>query len=116
MASDIFRCFGSGDPLYERYHDAEWGARLTAERDVFERLSLEAFQSGLAWITILRKRDGFRAAFDNFEPERVAAVAPISVRPGQGEGWPFGLDVFGMASVLTAGAPAKEAAIGDGTV
>jgi DNA-3-methyladenine glycosylase I len=79
VANDIFRCFGGGDPLYARYHDEEWGARLTAERDVFERLSLEAFQSGLAWITILRKRDGFRTAFDNFEPERVAAFGEAHV-------------------------------------
>jgi DNA-3-methyladenine glycosylase I len=71
----IFRCFGGGDPLYARYHDEEWGARLTSERDVFERVSLEAFQSGLSWLTILRKRDGFRAAFENFEPERVATYA-----------------------------------------
>ncbi len=66
------RCFGDGDPLYERYHDEEWGRPVTDERGLFERMSLEAFQSGLSWLTILRKRENFRAAFANFEPEAVA--------------------------------------------
>lgn len=66
------RCFGDGNPLYERYHDEEWGFPVRDERAVYERISLEAFQSGLAWITILRKREGFRAAFAGFDPERVA--------------------------------------------
>jgi DNA-3-methyladenine glycosylase I len=66
------RCFGDGDPLYEAYHDDEWGQPITDERGLYERISLEAFQSGLAWITILRKRDAFRAAFANFEPDAVA--------------------------------------------
>ena len=66
------RCFGDGDPLYERYHDEEWGRPVTDERGLFERMSLEAFQSGLAWVTILRKREHFRAAFADFEPEAVA--------------------------------------------
>ena len=59
-----FRCFGTGDPLYEAYHDTEWGVPPAAsddERELFERVSLEAFQSGLSWITILRRRPGFRA-------------------------------------------------------
>ncbi|MFV0252536.1 MAG: DNA-3-methyladenine glycosylase I [Beutenbergiaceae bacterium] len=71
-----FRCFGTGDPLYEAYHDDEWGnpPRPTSdERELFERLSLEAFQSGLSWITILRKRNGFRTAFAGFDPAVVAA-------------------------------------------
>jgi len=67
------RCFGADDPLYRAYHDDEWGRPVTDERGLFERLSLEAFQSGLAWITILRKRENFRAAFADFDPERVAA-------------------------------------------
>ena len=54
------RCFGDGDPLYERYHDTEWGVPVLGDTALYERLSLEAFQSGLAWITILRKRDTFR--------------------------------------------------------
>lgn len=73
---ETFRCFGSGDPLYEAYHDTEWGVPPSSspdERELFERMSLEAFQSGLAWITILRKREGFRAAFAGFDPAAVAA-------------------------------------------
>jgi DNA-3-methyladenine glycosylase I len=66
------RCFGDGDPLYERYHDEEWGRPVTDERGLFERMSLEAFQSGLSWATILRKREHFRAAFADFDPEAVA--------------------------------------------
>jgi DNA-3-methyladenine glycosylase I len=66
------RCFGDGDPLYEAYHDTEWGIPVRDERELYERVSLEAFQSGLAWITILRKRPAFRAAFEGFDPERVA--------------------------------------------
>jgi DNA-3-methyladenine glycosylase I len=65
-------CFGEGDPLYERYHDEEWGRPVRDERGLYEKLCLEAFQSGLAWITILRKRDSFRAAFADFAPEKVA--------------------------------------------
>ena len=70
------RCFGDGDPLYERYHDEEWGRPVTGEAGVFERLSLEAFQSGLSWRTILAKRPAFRAAFANFDPAVVAAFGP----------------------------------------
>lgn len=66
------RCFGDGDPLYERYHDEEWGVPVHGERELYERLTLEAFQSGLAWITILRRREGFRAAFAGFDPAVVA--------------------------------------------
>ena len=62
------RCFGDGDPEYERYHDDEWGRPVRDERGLFERLTLEAFQSGLSWLTILRKREGFRAAFAGFDP------------------------------------------------
>ena len=67
-----FRCFGTGDPLYERYHDEEWGVPVRDERALFERVTLEAFQSGLSWITILRKREAFRAAFAGFDAETVA--------------------------------------------
>jgi DNA-3-methyladenine glycosylase I len=66
------RCFGDGDPLYEAYHDEEWGFPVTDERGLFERFCLEGFQSGLAWITILRKRPAFRDAFARFEPDAVA--------------------------------------------
>jgi DNA-3-methyladenine glycosylase I len=73
------RCFGDGDPLYERYHDEEWGTPVTDERGLFERMSLEAFQSGLSWLTILRKRENFRAAFANFEPDAVARFGDADV-------------------------------------
>ena len=61
-----------GDPLYERYHDAEWGRPVADERRLFEKLCLEGFQAGLSWLTILRKRDNFRAAFSNFDVDTVA--------------------------------------------
>jgi len=67
------RCFGDGDPLYEAYHDDEWGVEIRGEQELFERVSLEAFQSGLSWITVLRKRPAFRAAFAGFDPRVVAA-------------------------------------------
>jgi len=73
------RCFGDGDELYERYHDTEWGVAVRDERGLYERISLEAFQSGLSWITILRKREGFRAAFADFDPEVVAEFGPHDV-------------------------------------
>ena len=62
----------NGDPLYEAYHDLEWGVPERDSRALWEKLVLDGFQAGLAWITILRKRDAFRAAFDNFDPEKVA--------------------------------------------
>src|SRR5438105_1153306 len=73
------RCFGDGDPLFERYHDEEWGFPMRDERGLFERLSLEAFQSGLSWRTILAKRDAFRRAFANFEPDAVARFGGADV-------------------------------------
>jgi DNA-3-methyladenine glycosylase I len=73
------RCFGTGDPLYERYHDDEWGRPCTDERSLFEKICLEGFQAGLAWITVLRKREALREVFHGFDPERVAGldVAPL---------------------------------------
>ena len=62
----------AGDPLYEAYHDTEWGVPEYDPRALWEKLVLDGFQAGLAWITILRKRDGFRAAFDDFDPEKIA--------------------------------------------
>ncbi len=67
------RCFGDGDALYERYHDEEWGREVRGDAALFERLVLEGFQSGLSWLTILRKREAFRQAFEDFEPAVVAA-------------------------------------------
>jgi len=60
-------------PDYINYHDQEWGRPVHGDTEIFERLTLEAFQSGLSWLTILRKRDAFRAAFATFDPEVVAA-------------------------------------------
>jgi DNA-3-methyladenine glycosylase I len=68
----VKRCWPTTDPLYVAYHDEEWGRPVTDERGLYERLCLEGFQSGLSWLTILRKRDGFRRAFAGFDPERVA--------------------------------------------
>jgi DNA-3-methyladenine glycosylase I len=72
-ADGVARCWWCGDdPLYVAYHDDEWGRPLRDERALYEKVCLEGFQSGLAWITILRKRDAFRAAFAGFDPEVVA--------------------------------------------
>jgi DNA-3-methyladenine glycosylase I len=73
------RCWPTSDPLYQAYHDEEWGRPVTDERGVFERLCLEGFQSGLSWLTILRKREAFRAAFADFEPDAVARFGPRDV-------------------------------------
>ena len=73
------RCFGDGDPLYERYHDTEWGFPVADERALFELMSLEAFQSGLSWRTILAKREAFRRAFANFDADAVARFGPADV-------------------------------------
>ena len=66
------RCWESTDAAYNRYHDEEWGRPVVDERGLYERFCLEGFQSGLSWLTILRKRENFRAAFAGFDPERVA--------------------------------------------
>jgi DNA-3-methyladenine glycosylase I len=76
----LARCrWGASDPLYRAYHDDDWGRPLRDERALFELLTLEAFQSGLAWITILRKRDAFRRAFDGFDAEVVAGYGDAEV-------------------------------------
>jgi DNA-3-methyladenine glycosylase I len=74
------RCFGDGDPLYERYHDTEWGFPVPDERALFELLSLEAFQAGLSWRTILAKREAFRRAFANFDADAVARFDAADVK------------------------------------
>jgi DNA-3-methyladenine glycosylase I len=67
------RCaWGLSTPDYVKYHDEEWGVPLGGDRDLFERMSLEAFQSGLSWLIILRKREGFRTAFDHFDVTTIA--------------------------------------------
>jgi DNA-3-methyladenine glycosylase I len=74
------RCWwGASSPEYVRYHDEEWGRPVRDDRALFERLCLEAFQSGLSWLTILRKREAFRAAFAGFEIARVARFGEADV-------------------------------------
>lgn len=76
----IVRCFwATDDPLYRRYHDEEWGMPVRDDVRLFEKLCLEGFQSGLSWLTILRKREAFRAAFSSFAIERVARFGPNDV-------------------------------------
>ena len=73
------RCWPTSDPLYQAYHDEEWGRPVTDERGVYERLCLEGFQSGLSWLTILRKREAFREVFARFDPEPVASFTARDV-------------------------------------
>ena len=73
MSDRIIRCAWPGeDPLYVAYHDKEWGVPEYDPRALYEKLVLDGFQAGLAWITILRKREAFRAAFDHFDPAKIA--------------------------------------------
>jgi DNA-3-methyladenine glycosylase I len=67
------------DPLYVAYHDEEWGVPEYDDRALYEKLVLDGFQAGLSWITILRKRDNFRKAFDNFDPEKIARYRPAKI-------------------------------------
>lgn len=71
--------WASADPMLCDYYDCEWGMPVREERGLFERISLEAFQAGLSWATILRKRPAFRTAFEGFEPDRVAAYTETDV-------------------------------------
>ena len=78
--TDPIRCAWPGaDPLYCAYHDEEWGVPERDSRALWEKLILDGFQAGLSWITILRKREAFRAAFDGFDPERVAQYGEADV-------------------------------------
>jgi DNA-3-methyladenine glycosylase I len=72
-------------PEYLQYHDTEWGQPVISVPGLYERMTLEAFQSGLSWITILRKRENFRAAFDGFRPERVAAYGQADIERLMGD-------------------------------
>lgn len=78
------RCFGDGDPVYESYHDTEWGRPQRSEQALYEKVCLEGFQAGLAWITVLRKREALRAAFAGFDPDAVMSVdvEPLMKDPG----------------------------------
>ncbi|GAA4863285.1 DNA-3-methyladenine glycosylase I [Kitasatospora terrestris] len=79
-ADGLLRCpWGDSADDYRVYHDTEWGVPVHGDGPLFERISLEAFQSGLSWITILRRREGFRAAFAGFDIERVAEYGPADV-------------------------------------
>ena len=78
--SEPRRCWSSADPAYVEYHDREWGRPVTDERGLYERLCLEGFQSGLSWLTILRKRPTFRSAFAGFDPETVARFGERDVK------------------------------------
>jgi DNA-3-methyladenine glycosylase I len=79
-ANDLPRCSWAGtDPLYVAYHDEEWGVPCHDDQQLFERLILEGFQAGLSWLTILRKREAFRQAYDEFDPAIVADYGPDDV-------------------------------------
>ena len=80
MSDSLHRCAWCGtDPLYVAYHDEEWGVPERDARALWEKLVLDGFQAGLAWITILRKREGMRDAFDGFDPVRVAAYGEADI-------------------------------------
>ena len=80
------RCWWAGlDPLYVGYHDTEWGVPEHDSRALYEKLILDGFQAGLSWITILRRREGFRRAFAEFEPERIARFTPEDVERLMGD-------------------------------
>ncbi len=76
------RCFGEGDPLYAAYHDDEWGRPQLTERALYEKICLEGFQSGLSWLTVLRKRAALREVFAGFDPD---VVAELDVEPLVGD-------------------------------
>jgi DNA-3-methyladenine glycosylase I len=78
--SAVIRCWETSDPAYNSYHDEEWGRPVLDERGLYERLCLEGFQSGLSWLTILRKREAFRAGFAGFDPDRVARFGDRDVK------------------------------------
>jgi DNA-3-methyladenine glycosylase I len=79
VPEELKRCWPTPDPLYLAYHDEEWGRPVRDERGLLEKVCLEGFQSGLSWITILRKREAFREAFANFDAEQVARFGPREI-------------------------------------
>jgi DNA-3-methyladenine glycosylase I len=79
-SAEPIRCWPATDPLYVAYHDEEWGRPVRDERGLYERLCLEGFQSGLSWLTILRKRENFRHAFADFDPDAVARFGERDVK------------------------------------
>jgi len=77
----FIRCeWAEGDPLYQEYHDREWGVPLHNDRMLFEFLILDGMQAGLSWLTILKKRENFRKAFDRFDPEKIARYGPEKIK------------------------------------
>jgi DNA-3-methyladenine glycosylase I len=77
---NILRCdWGTSDPIYIKYHDEEWGKEITDDHEMFEFLVLESAQAGLSWITILKRREGYRNAFANFDAEKVAKMTEQDV-------------------------------------
>ncbi|MBI4147666.1 DNA-3-methyladenine glycosylase I [Candidatus Woesearchaeota archaeon] len=74
------RCFGTGDSLYEQYHDEEWAVPVHDDRTLFEFLILEGAQAGLSWSTILKRREGYRRAFHDFDPQQVARMTYTDVK------------------------------------
>jgi DNA-3-methyladenine glycosylase I len=87
MPTTVKRCWGTGDPLMAPYHDLEWGVPVRDDQLLYEHLTLDSFQAGLSWRTILYKREAFRRAFDGFDPERIARygerdVARLLLDPG----------------------------------
>jgi DNA-3-methyladenine glycosylase I len=84
--ADLPRCKWPGsDPLYIAYHDREWGVPLRDSRALFEMLQLEGAQAGLSWITILRKRENYRRAFDGFDPTKIARYTPAKIEKLMGD-------------------------------
>jgi DNA-3-methyladenine glycosylase I len=79
-SAEPVRCWPATDPLYIAYHDEEWGRPVRDEHGLYERLCLEGFQSGLSWLTILRKRENFRHAFADFDPDAVARFGERDVK------------------------------------
>ncbi|MFP3940152.1 MAG: DNA-3-methyladenine glycosylase I [Thermoanaerobaculia bacterium] len=80
MSAEIVRCdWARGHPLLREYHDEEWGVPVHDDRDLFEKLLLDGAQAGLSWLTILKRREGYRRAFEGFDPERIARYGPADV-------------------------------------
>ena len=85
-ADKLLRCpWPKQDPLYIAYHDQEWGVPEYDDRALYEKLVLDGFQAGLSWITILRKRENFRLAFDNFDPEKIARYRSAKIERLMGD-------------------------------
>ena len=75
------RCgWASADPIYQKYHDTEWGRPLKDDRALFELLTLEGCQAGLSWITVLRKREHYRKVYDGFDPKKIARYTPAKLK------------------------------------